>query len=217
VVRSETDGLSPGALRGDGFARLAWRPFAAPLLNAADSRISVVLTGTFRPVRSLALAMRLAENRGMNYGCSAAMGAVSGLRAFTGPAILSEAAIHKNLTVKRTPVAWLGSSNAAKTSALLAAAELVADKLPLTPRRTNAAGLIARGVSGAICGMAVVGRGRKKELVIGAVVGATAAMASAWLGYQYRQRVKLPKFVAAILEDAVAVSAGTAVVRAMCR
>ncbi len=145
------------------------------------------------------------------------MGAVSGLRAFTGPAILAEAALRKNLTLRRTPVYWLASDQAAKTSALLAAAELVADKLPFIPNRTDPPGLIARGISGAICGMAVAGSRRRKDLMIGAAVGATAAIASAWLGYQYRKRVKLPKVMAALLEDAVAVGAGTAVVRAMCR
>jgi uncharacterized membrane protein len=153
----------------------------------------------------------------MNYGCSAAIGAVSGLRAFTGPAIISDAASRKIVPVKRTPVSWLASHNIATTTALLAAAELVADKLPFTPRRTAALGLIARGVTGAICGMAVVGRGKRSEMVAGAVVGASAALAAAWVGYQYRQRVKLPKFLAAILEDTVAVTAGTAVVKALCR
>jgi len=152
----------------------------------------------------------------MSYACEAVMGAVSGLRSFTGPAIVAEAANRKILKLDKTPLAWLASGNAVKTSMALAVGELIADKLPFTPDRTGVPSLIARFLTGAVCGAAVAGKRKKNDLVIGAMVGGTAALAAAYAGLQYRKHVKMPAVVAGLLEDAVAVGAGTAIVARAC-
>ena len=125
------------------------------------------------------------------------MGAVCGLRTFTGPAIVAGPA-HRNVLV------------------LLAAGELIADKLPFMPNRTDPPSLAARFISGAICGMAVAGRRKRGERILSGIVGGTAALAAAYAGLQYRRHVKLPSLPAALLEDAVAVGAGTAIVSTLC-
>ena len=130
-----------------------------------------------------------------------------------GPALVAEAAGSKRLHLKGTPLAWLGSGNSMKTSAILALGELVADKLPSTPSRLAPAPLVFRAISGAVCGYAVCGRNRTNQEKWGsAIVGASAALAAAWAGYTYRKNSKLPKFVAALAEDAVAMGAGAAVI-----
>ena len=133
----------------------------------------------------------------MNYGREVAMGAVCGLRTFTGPAIVAEGAGRNALM-------------------LLAAGELIADKLPFMPNRTDAPGLAARFISGAFCGVAITGRRAcprsRSERILSGIVGGTAALAAAYAGYQYRKHVKLPPLAAALLEDAVAVGAGSAIV-----
>jgi uncharacterized membrane protein len=133
----------------------------------------------------------------MNYGCEAAIGAVCGLRTFTGPAVVAGPA-HRNILV------------------LLAAGELIADKLPFMPNRTDPPSLAARFISGAICGMAIAGRRKRGERILSGIVGGTAALAAAYAGLQYRRHVKLPPLPAALLEDAVAVGAGTAIVSSLC-
>ncbi len=149
----------------------------------------------------------------MNYTCAAAIGAVSGLRSLTGPAIISEAANRKRLDLRKGPFAWLGSDNASRTANLLAVGELIADKLPFTPDRTKPPSLIFRAISGAVCGYSICGRrSSAQQKCHAAVVGAGAALASAWVGVEYRKRVKLPPLLAAAIEDAVAVGAGAAVV-----
>jgi uncharacterized membrane protein len=165
----------------------------------------------------------------MNLACPAAIGAVSGLRTFTGPAIIAEAAKLKLLNLKRTPLSWLASDRTALVSAILAGGELLADKLPFMPDRTDPPSLAGRFLAGAICGAAVssnhkrngfmrIGASRKRqELLIGAIVGGTAALAASYAGFQYRKHVKLPPVVAALLEDGVAVGVGAAVVSAVCR
>lgn len=144
------------------------------------------------------------------------MGAVCGLRTFTGPAIIAGAANRNALKLKRTPLAWLASDRAVGTATLLAAGELIADKLPFMPNRTDVPGLAARFIAGAICGMAIAGRRKPSERILSGIVGGTAAIAAAYAGYQYRKRVKLPPLAAALLEDAIAVGAGNAIVARLC-
>jgi len=127
------------------------------------------------------------------------MGAVCGLRTFTGPAIIAE-----------------GAGAGRNALMLLAAGELIADKLPFMPNRTDAPGLAARFISGAFCGMAIAGRRKRSERVLSGIVAGTAALAAAYAGYQYRKRVKLPPLAAALIEDAVAVGAGSAIVAGLC-
>lgn len=154
----------------------------------------------------------------MNYACAAGIGAVSGLRSMSGPAIVSEAASRNLVDLRNSPLSWLSSDRSARASAILAVGELIADKLPGMPNRTDAPALIFRAVSGAVCGYAVCGRGRSKHQAwMSAFVGATAAVATAWAGFEYRRRVKLPAFVAAIAEDAVAIGTGAAVISAIGR
>src|SRR5579871_5223273 len=98
----------------------------------------------------------------MEYGCEAAMGAVCGLRAFMGPALTAGAANRKVLNLKKTPLEWLSTDQTATTMVLLAAGELIADKLPFMPSRTRTPSLAARFLSGALCAFAI-SNGRKRH------------------------------------------------------
>jgi uncharacterized membrane protein len=105
----------------------------------------------------------------------------------------------------------MGSTAAVAVFTLLAAVELVADQLPSTPSRTAPPGLIARIVLGALSGAAIAASGAQ-SIAIGAVLGAVGGVAGAFGGYQIRARLvkalKVPDFVIACLEDAVAIGAG---------
>jgi uncharacterized membrane protein len=154
----------------------------------------------------------------MNYACAAGIGAVSGFRSMAGPAILSQAANRKLLDLRGTPLAWCSADNAATTSALLAVGELIADKLPFMPDRIKPPSLFFRAVSGAVCGYAISGRrSSKQERWMSAVVGASAALAASWAGFEYRKRVKLPPLLAAVIEDAFTLGAGASLISAIGR
>jgi uncharacterized membrane protein len=144
------------------------------------------------------------------------MGAVCGLRAFMGPAITAGAANRRVLRLERTPLAWLAEDRTATTVALLAAGELIADKLPFIPSRTQTPSLAIRFLSGAICGAAIASRRNPSERIMSAIVGGTAAVAAAYAGYQYRKHVRLPALAAALLEDTVAVGLGNVIVSSLC-
>jgi uncharacterized membrane protein len=153
----------------------------------------------------------------MNYACAAAIGAVSGLRSMTGPAIIANAVRDRQLKLNRTPLAWLGSPNAAPIASALAISEMIADKLPFMPDRIKPGSLAGRAVAGAVCGYAVFSRRGKREAAIGALVGASAALAASWAGFEYRRRAPLPAFASAVIEDAVAAASGAFVIRQLCR
>src|SRR5690242_4264348 len=106
------------------------------------------------------------QNRGMNYACAATIGAVSGLRSMTGPAIIATAARARDLKLDGTALAWFGSPKAAPVVTALAVGEMIADKLPFMPDRTRPGSLAGRATMGAICGYAVFSpRGRREGVM----------------------------------------------------
>jgi uncharacterized membrane protein len=143
------------------------------------------------------------------------IGVVAGLRSLTAPAVVAWAAHRRWLELRYSPLAFLHSTAAFIILAVLALAELVVDKLPATPGRTQPPGLIARFVTGALSGGAVSVAGGH-SLVLGAILGAVGGIVGAFAGYQVRTRLvtalKVPDFVIAVLEDAVAIGGGLLIV-----
>jgi uncharacterized membrane protein len=119
------------------------------------------------------------------------IGAVAGLRTFTAPAA--------TLGIDRQ--VWSG------IVMVLAAGELIADKLPFTPSRLRPGPLGARLISGGLCGRALARRFEGSGSA-GLILGALGAAGSAYAGYAVRRELTrrgLPDFLAALGEDSVAV------------
>ncbi len=100
----------------------------------------------------------------------------------------------------------MGSTTAVAILSVLAIGELIADKLPMIPKRTAPAPLMARVVTGGLCGAclcAAVG----KSLLAGTLLGGMGGIVGAFLGYRIRRRLDLnfKDLVVAICEDVVAV------------
>jgi uncharacterized membrane protein len=125
------------------------------------------------------------------------VGAACGLRAFSGPSLLAARA-------------HVGGRYGAPAILLLGAGELVGDKLPATPPRTDPPGLAARVATGGLCGYRFDG-------VLGVAVAAVAAVGAAYGGREARARIvkatKLPDPVVAVAEDALALSLAALAVR----
>jgi uncharacterized membrane protein len=139
------------------------------------------------------------------------IGVVCGLRSLTAPAVVAWAAHRGWIDLGHTRLHFLGSLAAVAVFTVGAIVELVADKLPNAPNRTAPVGLIARIVLGALCGGALAVSGAQ-SMTTGAVLGAAGGIVGAFGGYQARTRLvkslKVPDFVIAILEDALAIGAG---------
>jgi uncharacterized membrane protein len=145
------------------------------------------------------------------------IGIVAGLRSLTAPAVLVWTA-DKKIVRKSFPLAGLLSHKVTMRVVKLAAGELIADKLPFTPGRISTGPLAARLVSGAACGAAVSlsSKGTWQE---GAVLGAAGATVGAFGGYYARKHLseRNPKIAVALVEDAIAIGIGIAVVSRLAR
>ena len=120
------------------------------------------------------------------------IGVVTGLRSMTGPAVVAWAANRHWIDLHDSAVAFMGST----------------DKLPSIPSRTTVMGLVPRIVLGGLCGAAIAAAGLQSS-ALGAVLGVVGAIAGAFGGYRLRARIvatrRIPPFVVACLEDAVAI------------
>ena len=143
------------------------------------------------------------------------IGVVSGLRSVTAPAVVAWGAHLNWLNLRNTALSFMASTAAVVIFTLLALFELIADKLPSTPSRTEPVGLIARILLGGLSGACVAVSGAQ-SIVVGAVLGAVGGVAGAFAGYQARTRLvkalKVPDFVIALLGDAVAIGGGLLIV-----
>jgi len=156
---------------------------------------------------------------------SAALGWVAGMRSATAPATLARALASRPTAGDRWlrrpdgwPATWLAARPAPTALALAAAGELVADKLPMTPHRTDAAPFAGRVASGALVGAAVAGR-RGTSLVGAALAGAVGAAVSTVAMHRVRAVAsdQIGALPAALAEDALALALGTAASRAVVR
>jgi uncharacterized membrane protein len=143
------------------------------------------------------------------------IGVIGGLRTMTAPAVVAWAANRHWLNLHSSPLAFMGSTAAVAVFTVLALGELIVDKLPSTPNRTGLVGLIGRSVLGGLSGASVAASGGQ-SIALGAVLGVAGALAGAFAGYEVRTRVvralKVPDFVIALLEDAVAIGGGLLIV-----
>ena len=146
----------------------------------------------------------------MNYVFALALGIgiVAGLRSLTAPAVVAWGAHLGWLNLHGSPLAFMGSTTAVAVFSLLAIGELIVDKLPTTPKRTAPAPLIARIITGGLCGAclcAAVG----KSLLAGALLGGIGGVAGAFVGYSVRRRLvnnfRIKDLVVAVCEDAIAI------------
>jgi uncharacterized membrane protein len=126
----------------------------------------------------------------------------------TAPAVVAWGAHLGWLNLHDSPLAFMGSTAAVAILSLLAIVELIADKLPMTSKRTAPAPLIARIVTGGLCGAslsAAVG----KSLLVGIVLGGIGGVVGAFLGYSVRRRLvhnfDIRDLVVAVYEDAIAI------------
>jgi uncharacterized membrane protein len=136
------------------------------------------------------------------------LGFAAGLRALTPPAVVAWAVHLGWLNLNNSPLAFMGSTITVIIFSLLAVFELISDLRPSTPKRTAPAPLIARILTGALCG-ACVCAGSNQSLIIGAILGAIGGVIGAFAGYEIRRKLvaalKIKDAFVAVLEDLVTI------------
>ena len=136
------------------------------------------------------------------------IGIVAGLRSLTAPAVVAWSAYLSWLNLHGSALVFMGSTTAVAIFSLLAIGELVADKLPMIPSRTAPAPLLARIITGGLCGTCLCAAAGK-SLIVGALLGGMGGVIGAFVGYAVRKRLvnnlHIKDFVVAVCEDALAV------------
>jgi uncharacterized membrane protein len=137
------------------------------------------------------------------------IGIVAGLRSLTAPAAVAWAAHLGWIRLTDSPLAFMAATWALILFSILAVFELIADILPGTPSRTAPGPLIARIVSGGLCG-ACLCASANQSLLAGAILGAMGAVIGAYAGYELRKRLvaglHIKDIFIALPEDVVAIS-----------
>ena len=143
------------------------------------------------------------------------IGGVCGLRSMTAPAVIAWGAHLGWLHLDGGLLAFFANKISLVIFSLFAVGELIADKLPFIPSRTQVGPLGVRIVFGALCGAALC-LASTMSPVGGALLGALGGVAGAFTGYHYRRLfsrgAKVPDFLIALLEDVAAVGGGFLIV-----
>jgi uncharacterized membrane protein len=185
-------------------ASLCWKFLVRPV-----ERLDLFLNGHSSAVaQSLFWTEVRVESISLNYVFVLAfgIGIVAGLRSLTAPAVVAWGAHLSWLNLHGSPLAFMGSTTAVAIFSLFAIGELIADKLPMIPKRTAPVPLIARVVTGGLCG-ACLCAAMGKSLLAGTLLGGIGGIVGAFLGYGIRRRLDLQikDIVVAVCEDLVAV------------
>lgn len=141
------------------------------------------------------------------------IGVVAGLRAMTAPAAVSWAAHLGWIDAGDGWMSFMANSAAPWVFTILAAIELVTDKLPQTPSRKVPIQFATRIITGALCGATLCAA--SDALVAGAVAGAIGAIAGTLGGAELRARLAAGigrDWPAALIEDAIAILGAIALV-----
>lgn len=137
---------------------------------------------------------------------AAALGYAAGLRSMTPLAAVSWAGrLHRLSLPDNGPLSLLDRPPFIALATVAALGESIVDKTVALPPRVSSAPLLARMGSGALAGGAV---GAQEDLVLGASIGAAAAVAGTHAGYRARMglvRAGIPDVLAALVGDALAV------------
>jgi len=136
------------------------------------------------------------------------LGLTTGLRSMTPMAVLCWYAYLGYLPVDGTWAEWTARLWVAILFTVLALGELVVDKLPRTPNRTDPGALIARiilgGLAGSISATAMSGPGLE-----GVLLGGVAALLGAFAGFMIRrdlvEKFACPDWQVAVGEDALTI------------
>jgi uncharacterized membrane protein len=151
------------------------------------------------------------------YWQAISLGILAGMRTFAAPVVVSQMLIeHPSKAFTVSPLKFMRSKPAATGFAALAVGECVGDKLPFTPNRIEAGGVIGRCLSGGLAG-ATIFRAHNYHPVLGALIGSSSALLGTFGSYFLRKGIvkqtKIADPYIGAAEDLLAITIGAALIR----
>lgn len=148
-----------------------------------------------------------------------ALGTIAGLRSMAAPALLTHELSAKSRKKNRSTLEKLiTSEGVARVMALLAGGEMLADKAPEMPNRTDMVPLAGRAMLGSLSAAAFASH-KKYPIAVPAAVGAVSAVASTYASFHLRrmasERFSVPDQIFGLVEDAIVMAASKGVAEAM--
>lgn len=142
---------------------------------------------------------------------------LAGMRSMSAPAFLSHYLSRQpRAGLAGSPLRFLQKPTTASVLKLMAAGEMVADKLPTTPDRVAPPVLLGRLLSGALVGAAWY-KSRHGSALSGGLLGGLAAVAATFVSYALRVGISeqsgTPVALVGVGEDALVLAGGTALLR----
>lgn len=145
-----------------------------------------------------------------------AIGAVTGMRSMLAPTLVSRALSERDDLAGAGEAAQLLTSDTTQTFLpVLAASEMIGDKMPFAPDRTIVPSMMFRALSGGASAAALAGV-RREPVLLPALLGATAALVAARVGLGLRKPYQPRPLVNAALgavEECLALTVGRAGLR----
>ncbi len=145
---------------------------------------------------------------------TAGLGFIAGMRSMAAPALVSDYLTRGARAGDVSGFNLLKIPMVASLFKLLAAGEMVGDKLPMAPARTSTPALLGRAGSGAIVGAALA-EANGRPVVAAAALGIVAAVIGTFASYHLRrvagQRSEVPDPLLGFIEDILVVASGLAV------
>ena len=142
------------------------------------------------------------------------IGVLTGFRAMTPPAVVAWGA-HLGFLRLHRPLSFIGTIPGVLLLTIFAIGELIVDKLLGTGARTAPPGLIARILTGGLCG-ACLASSASEWVIGGAVAGAAGAVLGCFGGYQIRKRLVAALGVrdlyVALIEDVITIGGSILIV-----
>ena len=139
---------------------------------------------------------------------------LAGMRSMSAPAFLSHYLSRQpHAGLEGSPLRFLQKPATATVLKVMAAGEIVADKLPMTPDRIAPPVLLGRLLSGALVGAAWY-KSRHGSAVGGGLLGGVVAVAATFVSYALRTGISkksgVPVALVGVGEDALVLAGGAA-------
>ena len=144
------------------------------------------------------------------------LGVIAGSRSAAAPAIASQILQHRHSGyLAKSSLDFMQSENTAVILKILAAGELIGDKLPAAPNRIKAAGVVFRCLSGSLAGASIY-KATGHNALAGALLGSAAALGSTFGSYFLRKKAvskyNLYDPIVGGVEDALVIVAGISLI-----